>query len=56
MATFERDEGHRNITKSEAVMTRILEGLGFSILQRSPKIGDRTQTIECGCIARKSAS
>jgi hypothetical protein len=50
------DEGHRNITKSEAAMTGVLQGLGFTILRKCRKIRDPTHCIEYGCIARKVTS
>jgi len=47
------DVGHRNITRSQTVMERLLDGLGFSILQNSAQVRNSAECIEYGCLARK---
>jgi hypothetical protein len=47
------DAGHRNITRSEAVMDRLLDGLGFDILKNGAKIRSEEDYIEYGRLARK---
>lgn len=48
------DIGHRNITRSQEVMPKILSGLGFSIVRTSiTHRKPNAHTIEYGCLARK---
>jgi hypothetical protein len=47
------DVGHRNITRSPAVLDRLLNGLGFDILQNGADVRDSDQYIEYGRLARK---
>jgi hypothetical protein len=47
------DVGHRNITRSPAVLDRLLDGLGFDILQNGADVRDSDQYIEYGRLARK---
>jgi hypothetical protein len=47
------DVGHRNITRSAAVLDGLLNGLGFDILQNGADVRDSDQYIEYGRLARK---
>jgi hypothetical protein len=48
------DEGHRNITKSIAVMDRLMDGLGFELLKRGATVRSEAEGyIEYGRLARK---
>jgi hypothetical protein len=47
------DEGHRNITRSPAIMERLLDGMGFDVLWQHPVVRDPKDYIEFGCLARK---
>jgi len=45
--------GHRNITRSSHLMDRLLDGLGFDILQNGSTVREPGQVIEYGRLARK---
>jgi SAM-dependent methyltransferase len=47
------DAGHHNITRSHKMMTSLIHGLGFDILQMGRAIRDPAEYLEFGCIARK---
>jgi hypothetical protein len=47
------DVGHRNITRSPAVLDKVLNGLGFDILQNGAGVRGSDQYIEYGRLARK---
>lgn len=47
------DIGHRNITRSAAVMAKLVDGLGFEIIKPGTTVRPADETIEFGCLARK---
>ena len=47
------DPGHHNLTKTEAMMDKIISGLGFEILRICSKIRDPSEYVEYGRLARK---
>jgi hypothetical protein len=47
------DVGHRNITRSSVVLDKMLNGLGFDILQNGVGVRGSDQYIEYGRLARK---
>jgi hypothetical protein len=47
------DVGHRNITRSANVLDKMLDGLGFDIVQNGAIIGGSDGDIEYGRLARK---
>jgi hypothetical protein len=47
------DVGHRNITRSTGVMDKILDGLGFGIVQKGRNVRGSDEYVEYGRLARK---
>lgn len=47
------DIGHRNITKSPAALDKMLDGLGFAIVQNGANLRDSDDCIEYSRLARK---
>ncbi|HXW24864.1 MAG TPA: hypothetical protein VEK73_08970 [Xanthobacteraceae bacterium] len=47
------DVGHRNITRSASVLDKMLDGLGFDIIQNGASIRGSDRCIEYGRLARK---
>jgi hypothetical protein len=47
------DIGHRNITKSPAALDKMLDGLGFAIVQNGANVRNSDECIEYSRLARK---